>query len=870
MEVLQANLSKINIPTAATSLYKDECVYTFHTPESEGGLLIDLNSFLGFSPEYALLNFQRTGNAVYLNISKKRVPKKRRANAMDETGAPKVLGVGVPGGFFDRDQNYEFETSLAIVLLPDYSRIELPNADIPMKVQLSVDAVMAFDAASMKQEVATLMLTNDCGPSKYAEGLLQLDNGVKIAKSGWKCEKCDKTKNLWLNLSDGMILCGRVIVGSELSGNGHALEHYKETGFPLVVKLGTISADGSADCYSYAPDEDDSVLDPRLERHLLHWGIDLKEMKKTEKSVAELEIELQHTFEWSSILESDAKLLPLYGPGHTGLVNLGNSCYMNSVLQVLFSLPEFIQRYHENAQHLFETPKRDSVPQDFHCQLAKVARGLLSGDYSKTPSEAELQEEADRKERLKREAEQAKEEPAGWTPPVDPNDFPKFIERGIKPLMLKTLVGHGHPDFSTNHQQDALEYFAHLLEFIARQEHARGDKDVNGQVVQDPTNALRFGMETRFECSSSGQVGYSTAVQPYLTVPVPFSQALNRSEFEAYEAEYKEAEKESKDKASKIPVVLPKFTLQQCLDHLFTAEPVEDWLSPATNEKTIAFKSLKFKTFPEYLTLQIAKFKTDEGWIPKKVAMSLDVPDILDLDHLRGTGLQPGETALPEAAPAPAAASSASSQSDATLFDESIVAQLVDMGIPLVRAQHASHANRGGDADAALQWLFSPAGQGPEVDLPLQAKPKPAAAAAPVAAAAGPSEDLIGQVMEMGFSKPQAIKALKNSANDVARAIDWLFSHPDDDGSEDAAPAGDSNASAGAATAVSTASLPDGKGRYQLFAFISHMGSSTMSGHYVVHVLKDGRWVFFNDEKVAESLHPHRDLAYLYFYKRIH
>jgi ubiquitin carboxyl-terminal hydrolase 5/13 len=107
MEVLQANLSKINIPTAATSLYKDECVYTFHTPvrfalssvsspffldirtlwtisnvvrsekESEGGLLIDLNSFLGFSPEYALLNFQRTGHAVYLNISKKRVPKKR-------------------------------------------------------------------------------------------------------------------------------------------------------------------------------------------------------------------------------------------------------------------------------------------------------------------------------------------------------------------------------------------------------------------------------------------------------------------------------------------------------------------------------------------------------------------------------------------------------------------------------------------------------------------------------------------------------------------------------------------------------------------------------------------------------------------------
>lgn len=45
--------------------------------ESEGGLFIDMTSFVGVSPEFALLNFQRTGHAVYLNIAKKRVPKKR-------------------------------------------------------------------------------------------------------------------------------------------------------------------------------------------------------------------------------------------------------------------------------------------------------------------------------------------------------------------------------------------------------------------------------------------------------------------------------------------------------------------------------------------------------------------------------------------------------------------------------------------------------------------------------------------------------------------------------------------------------------------------------------------------------------------------
>jgi len=37
--------------------------------------------------------------------------------------------------------------------------------------------------------------------------------------------------------------------GSE--GNGHALEHYNETKYPLCVKLGTITKDG-ADVFSYA------------------------------------------------------------------------------------------------------------------------------------------------------------------------------------------------------------------------------------------------------------------------------------------------------------------------------------------------------------------------------------------------------------------------------------------------------------------------------------------------------------------------------------------------------------------------------------------------------------------------------------------
>ena len=62
--------------------------------------------------------------------------------------------------------------------------------------------------------------------------------------SGWKCSKCDLRENLWLNLTDGSVLCGKWFFDGS-GGNGHAMEHYKETGYPLAVKLGTITPDGA-------------------------------------------------------------------------------------------------------------------------------------------------------------------------------------------------------------------------------------------------------------------------------------------------------------------------------------------------------------------------------------------------------------------------------------------------------------------------------------------------------------------------------------------------------------------------------------------------------------------------------------------------
>lgn len=58
------------------------------------------------------------------------------------------------------------------------------------------------------------------------------------------------------------------------------------------------------------------VLDPLLKEHLLHFGIDVTQMNKTEKTIAEMEIDTNLRFEFSEISESGKQLQPMAGPGY--------------------------------------------------------------------------------------------------------------------------------------------------------------------------------------------------------------------------------------------------------------------------------------------------------------------------------------------------------------------------------------------------------------------------------------------------------------------------------------------------------------------------------------------------------------------------
>ena len=70
----------------------------------------------------------------------------------------------------------------------------------------------------------------------------------------------------------------------------------------------------------------------------------------------------------------------------------------------------------------------------------------------------------------------------------------------VNPQMFKFLVGKGHPEFSTGNQQDAFEYYQHLLEKLELGERAKkGSEPLISKFFE-------FEIEERLQCKQSGKV----------------------------------------------------------------------------------------------------------------------------------------------------------------------------------------------------------------------------------------------------------------------------------------------------------------------------------------------------------------------------
>ncbi|XP_077254029.1 ubiquitin-specific protease 14 [Tasmannia lanceolata] len=810
MELLRSNLSRVRIPEPTNRIYKQECCISFDTPKSEGGLFVDMSSFLAFGKDCVGWNYEKTGNPVYLHIrqTRKLVPEDRPLKK------PTLLAIGVDGGFDNHEPEYE-ETH-SIVILPDYVSLPFPSVELPEKVRLAVDAILMAEGAERKEQVAS-WAADKKKVSMHAMDLQQIDNGVIVPPSGWKCCKCDKVDNLWLNLTDGMIFCGRRNWDGS-GGNNHAIEHYKETNYPLAVKLGTITADlEGADVFSYP--EDESVEDPLLAQHLAFFGIDFSSLQKTEMTTAERELDQNTNFDWNRIQESGQEVEPLFGPGYTGLVNLGNSCYLASTMQVVFTTRSFCSRYYESQslKAAFGNAPADPTV-DLNTQLTKLGHGLLSGKYSVSAQETDMGNSA--------------------------NSTSSAKQEGIPPRMFKSVIAASHPEFSTMRQQDALEFFLHLLDQVERANAGKTDLD--------PSRCFKFGIEERLLCPS-GKVAYNRRIDYILSLNIPLHEATNKEQLEAFNKLKAQRNLEGKEVAGD-EIVRPRVPLEACLASFSAPEDVYEFYSTALNAKTTAIKTTGLTTFPDYLVLHMRKFVMEAGWVPKKLDVYIDVPDIIDISHMRSKGIQPGEELLPEAV----AGDEKMVESMKSSANEDIVAQLASMGFNYLHCQKAAISTSNVGVEEAMNWLLSHMDD-PDINDPLSQESQNVEVQSSFF-----NEESLNTLLSFGFQEDVARKALKASGGDIEKATDWIFSKPDISSSVD-----NMDSSSSSAHSTVDKGLPDGGGRYKLMAIVSHIGTSTQCGHYVAHINKGGRWVIYNDSKVGASIDPPKDMGYLYFFERI-
>ncbi|GJJ14841.1 hypothetical protein Clacol_009109 [Clathrus columnatus] len=807
-----SQLAAIPNPRLNQVVHREECTQCFDNQDLAEGIDVCLSCFNGGcvgmdeTRKHAQLHSQKTGHPFSLNIRRILKPSSRR----DSSGPPlKKIAIIEES----EEEKYTYETTIRCWTYNGNGKL-MPELSTNQEVQRLSTAVMQSMSSARKSEVKSW--EEEIVACEHTLTLQQHETGPILSSGLAQCVKCDIKDNLWLCLTCGSLGCGRQQYGG-IGGNGHGLQHYQESGHPISVKLGTITPEGNADIFCYTCG--DSKLDHDLSHHLAMFGINIATQTKTEKSITELQIEQNLKFDFSLTGEDGKALEPVFGPGLTGLRNLGNSCYMASTLQTIFSLPSFKNQYF-NAFYDHARICPEPFPANcIDCQMCKMADGLLSGRYSVARSS------------LSSTAATAVSEPmtVDADPLVHPSPSPVFQE-GIKPIMFKDLIGRGHAEFATMRQQDAEEFLAHLLKTLRQQARRTGKNDSNA------TDIFKFGMQQRLECGVCHGVKYRVDEHDVLSLGV-------------------EAKEVGKDEDGKIEYAT--VGLLDCIANALGVEDIE-YRCNRCDRDIFAKKQTLFATFPDVLVVHAKKFQL-VNWVPAKLDIHVELPpkDILTLDSFLGKGAQEGEDVLLEDS-----GSNQPTVQDARpepSFNEAALEQLQTMGFPLVRCQKALLATGNSDAEVAMEWLFAHMDDS-DIDEPIQSQ-----ASANPASTASPEQ--ISMLNDMGFTTAQAQKALRETGGDMERAVEWLFNHPDDSGEDNAVAAASSSLTI--PTFGGSATLP---AKFYLKAFISHKGPSVHSGHYVAHIRTERGWTLFNDEKVVkaddESVEQLKKLAYLYIFER--
>jgi ubiquitin carboxyl-terminal hydrolase 5/13 len=438
-------------------VYKDECSFCFSSATAEAGINLCLNCFegscnskwTGSNQTHTELHAAKFGHVVYLNI-RKHVERETPAHE-DIT----KIAIGAPGGGGMEIEKITYTYSL--ICFSCQKKVD----HVPKEYEGLVRSIEQHQSAFEKTQLVSWELEQNACP--HSRSLVQQPTPIpqnntnsdqSHSRDISKCVECDLSANLWLCLTCGNVGCGRKNFDGT-GGNSHGIGHYNSTRHPISVKTGTISPNEAPSCYCYICDDDVKV--PHINDCLINLGLNPTIMRKTEKTINEMSLEYNLNLKLSEAFEKEGQYEKIISKNRPwGLTNIGNSCYMNSVLQCLAATNEFSQYFSINS--------------------AKVREHILS-ECKLKPSECLVCQTSKVVSLFENAA-----------------DFDESID--IRPYIFRHLIGKDHLEFRTQRQQDAAEYLTHLFQVFKNTEKILG---VNF------SSLFRYKSVTKLTCSSGCQ-----------------------------------------------------------------------------------------------------------------------------------------------------------------------------------------------------------------------------------------------------------------------------------------------------------------------------------------------------------------------------
>ncbi|ANB14816.1 Doa4p [Sugiyamaella lignohabitans] len=282
----------------------------------------------------------------------------------------------------------------------------------------------------------------------------------------------------------------------------------------------------------------------------------------------------------------------------TGLKNLGNTCYMNCIIQCLAGTPKLADVFADNSYKQF-----------INVNSKLGYKGVLAQTFAA----------------LVQRMLQGKE---GYVPPI----------------ALKDLAGRLRDTFQGYEQQDCQEFLTFILDGLHEELNSNGDK-ARMKELTEKEESYRERMSVRV----ASTIEWERYLKSDYSLIVDIAQGQYRSQLRCLTCGHTSTTFNSFSFLS-LPIPLDKqnVTIQDCFD-LFTAEEILDgddaWHCSKCKKPRRTSKRLTIARFPPVLIIHLKRFQQRRGFIGNSVSNKLETPVMYPLTGLDMTGYWPNYTA---------------------------------------------------------------------------------------------------------------------------------------------------------------------------------------------------------------------------------